>query len=203
MSDYIFNIGMNKAGTSSLSRAFKILGIPSVHFKVQLEDQDARQTRLVHLLKNNLKNGRRAFAGIDETYRAFLDFSGGHYIRVLDEQYPGSKFILTYREKDAWIQSRIKHELRKIERPDYDGSRVIIAPNEWGAYYDEVMETVETHFKDRPDDLLRLNIPEGDAWDPLCNFLGVPVPEKPFPQLNTAKAKSQQIRKEADPQRPD
>lgn len=27
-----------------------------------------------------------------------------------------------------------------------------------------------------------------DGWEPLCKFLGVPVPDEPFPRANDAKA---------------
>jgi hypothetical protein len=27
----------------------------------------------------------------------------------------------------------------------------------------------------------------GDGWEPLCRFLGKPVPEIPFPQTNTTE----------------
>ena len=36
-----------------------------------------------------------------------------------------------------------------------------------------------------PKRLLIFNVKEG--WVPLCNFLGVPVPDKPFPNKNNSK----------------
>jgi hypothetical protein len=36
-----------------------------------------------------------------------------------------------------------------------------------------------------PENLLVFNVKEG--WDPLCNFLNAPVPNKPFPHLNDRK----------------
>jgi hypothetical protein len=27
----------------------------------------------------------------------------------------------------------------------------------------------------------------GDGWDPLCKFLGVPVPSQPYPKVNTTE----------------
>ena len=34
-----------------------------------------------------------------------------------------------------------------------------------------------------PERLLVFNVAEG--WEPLCRFLGVPVPETPFPRVNS------------------
>jgi Sulfotransferase domain len=28
----------------------------------------------------------------------------------------------------------------------------------------------------------------GDGWEPLCRFLGVPVPDEPFPHVNATEA---------------
>jgi hypothetical protein len=43
-------------------------------------------------------------------------------------------------------------------------------------YHEEVQETV-------PADRLLVWEP-ADGWEPLCAFLGLPVPETPFPRLN-------------------
>ena len=32
-----------------------------------------------------------------------------------------------------------------------------------------------------PDRLLVMDIPAGDGWEKLCPFLGVPIPDAPFP----------------------
>lgn len=36
------------------------------------------------------------------------------------------------------------------------------------------------------DQLLEMDLSEG--WEPLCKFLGVPVPDEPFPRANDAAA---------------
>lgn len=33
----------------------------------------------------------------------------------------------------------------------------------------------------------------GDGWEPLCEFLGKPVPDEPFPWVNDAEAASQTV----------
>jgi hypothetical protein len=51
----------------------------------------------------------------------------------------------------------------------------------------EVLE----YFADRPQDLLVMRLTEGDGWDKLCPFLGVPIPETPFPHENRAENREQ------------
>lgn len=201
MTFHVFNIGLNKAGTSSLYRALNMLDIPSLHFTVKnREGGQTGRVQLSKLVKANLREGKRAFDGLDETYRGFADFGGGKLVQTLDEQYPGSKFILTLRDKESWIESRIKHELRKLKRPNYDGSTVTISPNVWRETYDRIVDGTQAYFKDRPGDLLVIDITDGAGWDPLCAFLGVPVPDEPFPWLNSAERKERQIKAAADAQ---
>ena len=52
------------------------------------------------------------------------------------------------------------------------------------AVYNAHNEGVLAYFKDRPDDLLVLDIAKGEGWEPLCKFLGCPVPAAPFPHAN-------------------
>ena len=33
-----------------------------------------------------------------------------------------------------------------------------------------------------------------DGWNPLCNFLGVPVPDTPFPNVNDTKTVQKRIK---------
>ena len=49
-------------------------------------------------------------------------------------------------------------------------------------HHDGVMR----YFEGR-NDLLVMNIVEGDGWNKLCGFLGRPLPDVPFPHKNRAK----------------
>ncbi len=41
---------------------------------------------------------------------------------------------------------------------------------------------VREYFKDRPDDLLEMDMDSGQNWDELCRFLGKPVPACAYPR---------------------
>jgi hypothetical protein len=45
---------------------------------------------------------------------------------------------------------------------------------------------VREAFADQPERLLVMNVCEGDGWAQLCPFLSLPVPEQPFPWVNSA-----------------
>ena len=103
---------------------------------------------------------------------------------VLDEQYPGSRFVLTTRDLDGWLESRRRHVLRnqaEAEAGRYHGDFLEVDVEAWRAEREAHHAAVLAHFADRPGDLLVLDIGAGAGWDDLCLFLGVDVPDAPFP----------------------
>ena len=48
--------------------------------------------------------------------------------------------------------------------------------------FEEHYKHIRAIMKDRPEDLLEYEVKQG--WDPLCRFLGQPVPGQEFPRLN-------------------
>jgi hypothetical protein len=177
MGPKIFNIGLNRAGTTSLARALQRLGYRTLHYHLGRE-------RLVDIADRNVRAGRRAFDGIDGEYDAFSDFAGQRFYRLLDHQYPGSRFILTIRALEAWLDSRERKVLHNLARPDYRfGFRTIDRPG-WIREREAYLQEVDAWFAGRGADLLVLDIPGGDGWEKLCSFLGRPVPAGPFPFEN-------------------
>ena len=47
--------------------------------------------------------------------------------------------------------------------------------------YERHVREVEEYFKQRPRDLLVLDVCAGEGWEKLCAFLNKPVPPGPFP----------------------
>jgi 3'(2'), 5'-bisphosphate nucleotidase len=43
------------------------------------------------------------------------------------------------------------------------------------------------YFKDRPQDLLVIDVTAGEGWEKLCPFLGKPTPDIPFPKANVTR----------------
>jgi hypothetical protein len=46
---------------------------------------------------------------------------------------------------------------------------------------------IKEYFKDRPDDLLVMNICAGEGWEILCPFLDCGIPKIPFPHKNKSE----------------
>lgn len=118
-------------------------------------------------------------------YDAFLDHPIDQIFEELDLIYPNSKFILTLRDKQSWLLSRKRHVLRNKKNPRYDGNWLTINISQWEKLYDTHHRRVYNYFLDRPNDLLEINIVNGEGWEKLCPFLDLKKPGIEFPKKNT------------------
>jgi hypothetical protein len=182
----VFCIGLNKTGTVSLHEALTILGYRSFHWG----GPEARRS-----VRRALEEETPLLTYLDGRFDAFSDVEDLTYnFDLADRQYPDSKFILTIRPLDEWLESRRRHvkknRARRASRR-YAGSWLEVDLEGWAADYTAHTERVRSYFADRPDDLLVIDITAGKGWDALCAFLGRPIPDSPFPWQNRYRAWSE------------
>lgn len=170
----MFGIGLNKTGTISLHEALTRLGHRSLHW-------GGPEVRLT--IERALAEGRPLVDDFADT-DAFSDiWVLSENFALLDRQYPGSRFILTYRDLDPWLQSRTLHVERnraRAERGEYSGTFLEVDVPAWTAQYHDHHRAVREHFAGRTD-LLEIDITRGHGYERLCPFLGLPTVEEPFP----------------------
>ena len=198
MENYVFNIGFNKSGSSSLSAALNMLGIPTLQH--EYKDYQNNITLISSIIEENKKNNRKLFYGLDETYCGFSDFRGEEYFRELYAQYPDSKFILTIRPLEDWLKSVERWQSKKrlfrgianatknnnIEKARYYRDQLNAPFNKKHKikYYRNYKKQIRDFFKDKPDQFLELRICEGEGWPELCSFLNLDQPSVDFPRRN-------------------
>ncbi len=183
MKPKVFCIGFHKTGTTSMAVALEQLGY-RVTGPNGVNDPDIEANVL-----------SMAYDLVQQ-FDAFQDNPWPILYKELDAQFPGSKFILTLRSTDSWIKSQVNHfgtketPMRKwiygVGCPE--GNEEIYIKR-FNRHYEEVRE----YFKERPQDLLVLDMAKGDGWEKLCPFLGVDIPANPFPHAN--KASSRKVEK--------
>ena len=113
----------------------------------------------------------------------------------MDAESPGSRFILTVRDPDRWLDSSraaLRHDRdRRCGELIYGDAAGCPAGNE--ALYRERMlrhnREVLDYFRDRPGDLLTLDLAKDGRWEALCAFLGAAVPDEPFPHANAKEVR--------------
>ena len=174
----IFGIGLGKTGTSSLHRALTILGFRSVHNGgAPIRDGVQRAIDEGAPLLSYLEPELDAFSDIPLLSQRF---------QRLDEQYPGSRFILTTRPRDDWLDSRRRHVQRNIamkKAGQYDGTLIEVEEPKWTKHWDQHTASVLSYFSGRAD-FLEMDIAAAPSWGPLCKLLARPTPPKPFPWAN-------------------
>jgi hypothetical protein len=182
----VFGIGLSRTCTKSLTLALNILGVNVVHYP----NDEATYNELVL--------GQYNFSLLNY-YDGITDITVSPFYPHLDRLYPDSKFILTMRDKEAWLASLENHwasrsafasgsnhsvqmEVRRFLRAAVYGCYTF--NRERMSYvYDLHYKNVTEYFKGRPDKLLILNITAGDGWEKLCPFLGKAVVHEPFPDI--------------------
>jgi hypothetical protein len=178
----IFGIGLSKTGTTSLASALEILGYRTRDYPglASYKPGDLSCIDSQVLAQNE----------------ALTDTPIPSFYRELDRQYPGSKFILTVRDMDGWLLSCKKQFTPKLAEKQNEAHNLLFMDLYGTTVFDEALfrsgylqfvEGVRRHFKDRPGDLLVLDVAGGDGWEALCTFLGKPVPEVPFPKANVTR----------------
>jgi hypothetical protein len=173
----IFQIGFNRCGTLCFYHFFKNNGIPSVHWDNGF---------LSLTMKKNHDQNEPLLKGY-EHYIFFSDmehfdknigvyYSHIRFYRLLDEQYPKSKFILNTRNVKNWIESRLNHRFAGMTGfyADYIMSRLNInleqLLDKWCLEWDNHHKDVLEHFEGREDDLLIFDI-ENDDPQKIVDFL--------------------------------
>jgi len=176
----VFCIGFQKTGTTSLYAALGLLGYRTA--AVVGRDWTAERLRT---------DGAGLCISAAAAVDAAQDMPWPIFFRELDEAYPGSKFILTVRDPESWFASIEGHfGANEDEMQAFVYGRDAAAPAGNKARYLEVLAAHETavraHFSGRAGDLLVMDLEAGDGWPALCDFLGVSIPDAPFPARNRA-----------------
>ncbi|MEJ8569662.1 sulfotransferase family protein [Wenzhouxiangellaceae bacterium CH-27] len=180
----VFCLGMNKTGTSTLKRCFKELGYrpiasPGTYSRAEI-------ARVNHFYKYKNYEDMLQLA---ERFQAFEDrpWNMWRMYRELHERFPDSRFILTFREPESWWRS--VEQWITVTKPEslarYQLHLRVLRPDR-NAFIDSYLrynEEVRSYFGDSGI-LLPLNVEAGADWAQLCDFLGKPIPEAPFPHAN-------------------
>jgi len=172
----VFCIGLNKTATSSLNEALGALGFRTLHWG---------GPKVRDAIDRAIDEDRPLLDFVEGDYDVFSDIQVlSDNFDLLDHFYPGSKFILNTRDFDQWLDSRRRHVERNIadkELGRYDGQFLEVDLRGWRRQFHKHHRRVLHFFASRPDDLLVIDVTAGDGYDLLCPFLGVAVPDTPFP----------------------
>ena len=201
----LIGAGLPRTATTTQMIALEMLGLPCYHMRDMMGDLGKSVPQWRQALEGN-GQWDEIFEGKEST----VDFPASYFWRELMDVYPDAKVLLSVRSAESWVDSMqntiaqiwfgesLMHHLAQAQyqidpvyagwldvlfdmwtkrgmlvNTDGDSEMMAAQMEEWNQ---EVIDTVPA------DRLLVWNPKEG--WDPLCDFLELPVPEQPLPHVN-------------------
>jgi hypothetical protein len=188
----VIGAGFGRTGTASLKMALeKLLGGPCYHMSEVLGKPGQVDLWL------DVVAGKPDWPAIFGDYEATVDFPACTYWRELADFYPDAKIVLSVRDAERWFESTQKTIFSKRMQGYQTGTK-------WGGMAkatiddhvggdlndkDAVIGAYEAHNAAvkaafGPERLLVFEAKDG--WEPLCEFLDKPVPDEPYPNINSS-----------------
>jgi hypothetical protein len=209
----LIGAGLPRTATTSQKIALEMLGLgPCYHMVNVLGDLS-----LVPSWRRALA-GDVSWPDMFEGFESTVDWPGAYFYRDLMEAFPDAKVLLSVREPEGWERSMhdtiwgilygdtLTYDLStarqridplwrqycELMKDMWDRAGLLAGHgNHYPvgsamlAYTQEVKQTV-------PADRLLVWSPS-DGWEPLCDFVGLPVPDAPFPRANDTEGFTQML----------
>ncbi|MGH8111599.1 MAG: sulfotransferase family protein [Rhodanobacteraceae bacterium] len=214
----IIGAGYGRTGTMSICTALNQLGFPCYHMFEVLENKDNKS----HLdfwrkVANAPADKQQDWETVFAKYTAAVDNPACSVWRELIAAYPEAKVLLSLHPggAEAWYESTLatiyfteslwQFKVLEVATPFARKLGDMCHKLIWqrahrGSMNDRAKAIAEYHQHVAdvqaavpPDRLLVFTVNEG--WKPLCDFIGAPVPDAPFPRVND-REQFKQVKKE-------
>ncbi len=189
----VVGAGVGRTGTHSLKIALeRLLGGPC-HHMVETFGDSAEVPGWIGAIEGKPVDWPLLLA----RYRAIVDWPGASFWREISAAFPDALVLLSVRDPEAWYRSASDTIFLTLGQ---------VPPPERARWRNAVCKLLHDRFSDRFDDpaammdafqrhndAVRREVPAArllewrprDGWDPICERLGLPVPDDPFPVTNT------------------
>jgi hypothetical protein len=205
----LIGAGLPRTGTLSQKVALEMLGLaPCYHMVNVLADLDEAP------IWGRALEGESPWEELFDGFQATVDWPGSFFYRELIDYYPDAKLLLSVRDPEGWERS-MRDTIwgifyADVLMRDLSNARGRVDAK-WAGYIEmmkgmwqqsglisdgaatssESMQQAMDRFNEEVTDTVpadRLLVwSVSDGWEPLCEFLDVPVPDTPFPHLNDSK----------------
>lgn len=201
----VIGAGMPRTGTMSLKIALEQLGFGPCHHMSEVY----KHPHLPPLWGRAFEGSLGDFEEIFGNYNSTTDAPAAFVFDKLAARYPQAKVILSLRDPDSWYASMLATILTRQNQDEVAESPMAPMFQKMGAYLAKNggpppdagptsaspnREAIIAWFSSHnarvrkaiaPERLLEFEATQG--WQPLCAFLGVPVPKTPYPRANDAQ----------------
>lgn len=194
MTMQVIGLGVGRTGTYSLKLAINELGLGPCHHMEKVLHNLPVQVPLWSAAVQGNPNWQAIYDG----YHSAVDWPTAGFFRELVAAYPSAKFVLTHRNPENWADSFAATIYALLAQKDQTPPEMqdwlamcsaVIARTGFpgGLDRDGLIKAFMAH-----NEAVKMAIPAKQlliyevksGWEPLCAFLGVPVPASPFPRTN-------------------
>ena len=194
MTIQVIGAGLGRTGTMSFKHAMDILGLgPCYHMYEVFNNPQA-----IEFWRRAGEGDLGDLAAFLSDYNSTCDWPSARWYREQAERWPDAKVVLTVRDPDAWFRSTQATIFAERGGPDAHADpfaamiKSVVFSQLGDARHDrdKAVAFFERHNAEvkRTIPAERLLVYEtAHGWAPLCAFLGVPVPDAPFPKTNTTE----------------
>jgi hypothetical protein len=196
----VIGSGFGRTGTMSLKMALEELGLGPCHHMAECMGNPANVPAWVKATAGEPVDWTEVF----DAYSSQVDWPGAAFWREIFEAYPDAKVIHSVRPEEKWWASfsqtiaKFMSQYEQMPLPPHiqdmiKASISFIGDKSFGGNWAD-KDTAIAAFRQRTEDV-KAAIPAGqllifdvvEGWEPLCAFLGVPVPSTPFPRSNNTE----------------
>lgn len=186
----IIGAGLGRTGTASLKVALEQLGVGRCYHMGEVMQDPSRMQGWI-----DAADGTPDWDRMLEGYSAAVDYPACSFWRELMDYYSSARVLLSVRDANSWFESTNA----TIMSPRFND---FISGAPWGDMIRRtIWDTLDGRMGDRDfmvsyferrNEEIRETVPSErllvyevrQGWEPLCDFLDVPVPETPFPRIN-------------------
>lgn len=195
----VIGAGLGRTATLSLKAALNQLGLGPCYHMNEVRQNSGHIEAWIKVAAGDPQQMVEIF----KNYNATVDWPASSHYKELYALFPDAKVILSKRETDKWWKSMDKTILNVMRNPVNPAlepalqaqmlmAKFLVGERVFGGKYDEasVKAVYENHNEEVrrtiPKDKL-LEFDPSDGWEPLCKFLGVAVPDTPYPKSNSTE----------------
>ena len=209
MSLKVIGAGFGRTGTLSLKLALEEIGFGPCHHMKEVFLNGDQANWFYEKSQGVAVDWYQVFAN----YSAAVDWPAAAYCEEIAEAFPEAKVVLSVRDPESWYTSveetifnvvpnipvwlrvlfpRTDKIAKLINRVIWEG---VFSGNFKDREYsinvfNKNIESVKAMF---PQERLLVHSAK-DGWEPLCEFLGVPVPHTPYPWVNDTAFQKRQLK---------
>ncbi len=208
----VIGAGLPRTATLTQKIALEMLGISPCYHMLNVVSDLSGIYQWSDALDQKTSGGQIAWSKIYTGFQATVDWPGAFFYQELMDAYPDAKVLLSVRDSEAWARSmqqtiwgalsgdtmlhdlavaraRIEpewHQFLTLMQDMWARSGLLDASQ--GSFDTSALATAMERYNQQvrdyvpPERLLVWSPAQG--WEPLCEFLGVPVPSAPLPRVN-------------------